>query len=205
MEENKVVPIRGEVDGPTLPSIEEVQAVMKKDEEEMDRYLARFPKLNEIADTSEIEDDEEEIITLDFDKNIAYEKVMEGIAVVGTGNVDMIDLEEKPEPAKPTLQQKYQDMITDRFISKAVASLVAKMNDVGKEVFDTTSDKLPPGIGDNLACSLHDKVMEQKRELLAAIAGGKVHYDIIPEWAKPYIDDYVLEALNTLIDFVERD
>jgi hypothetical protein len=199
-------------------SQEEIEVFMKQEEEELNAHLGKFMLTNVLPDTSSIseDDEEDEIITLDFDKGTATEKILEGAVLLADGKMHVIELQEDPgfaprireivkESTEPTLQQKYYNMVVDRFVSKAIAQLIEKFNEVIKQSYDMVSDGLPAAIGDHLAWDVSDRITKQKRELQLAIAGGHVNYDKIPDWAKSHIDEYIYSALGTLIDFVQRD
>lgn len=200
---------------------EQIQEYMKQEEEQLDGMLGKFLAANkpnpQEESVGQAEEEEEEIVTLDFDNNTATEKVGEGVAVRSEdGSVDLVKdpeverkikeaVEKHTETTKPTLQQKYQDMITDRIVSKAIASLVEKMSTAERETESLVSKTIGGAIGYSLSEKAGKEIYNQKHELRMAIAGGKVHYDKIPEWAKTYIDEYVYDAVGTLVDFVERD
>lgn len=201
------------VDPRSTMTREEIEAFMRQEQAELDAHLNKFLGLMPMPDTSDIaEDEEEEVVTLDFEdgKMTATEKVSEGvIARDPEGNISEIHdpaiVEMVKKAYAPTLKDRYQDMITDRFVSKAISNLISKFNAAERAAFRATTSTLPYGIGDKLGNEFTDMIIKQKRELTLAIANGKVHYDRIPEWAKAHIDEYVMTALGTLIDFVERD
>ena len=213
---DKVVSLVGKQEEPQLPTQEEIAAQMAKDEAELDGYLNRFKTvaLPDSGNVVEEEDEDEEVFTLDLDTGIAYEKVGEGVAVRNEDGkfamVDDFELEEKikkmvTEQQEPTLQQRYQDMITDRFVSKAISSLVDKYSRAARLAADNVQDTIGGEIGYALGDKVYEEVRKQKEELRAAIAGGRVNYDKIPTWAQFQIDEYIQDSLTALIDFVERD
>lgn len=195
----------------------EIEAFMRQEEAEIDAHLNKFIGSIPMPDTSSIseEDEEEEIVTLDFEKGMATEKVAEGVlARDSQGNVTevndpvVVEIIKKTAMSveeEPTLKGKYQDMITDRFVSKAISSLIEKLNKTSNTIFDEATKSLPTAIGDHLAWEASEIITKQKRELQLAISGGQVRYDRIPEWAKSYVDEYIQSGLGALIDFVERD
>ena len=200
---------------------EEIEEFMRQEEAQLDGMLGKFLSISQPSFIEEqvggAEEEEEEIVTLDFENNTVTEKIGEGVAVRNQdGSIDLVKdpeverrvkelIEKNAEPLKPTLQQKYQDMITDRVISKAIGSLIEKFNKAEKEAEENVSNIVGGEIGYALSEKVSLQIYNQKAELRAAIAGGKVYYDKIPDWAKNYIDEYVYDAIGTLIDFVERD
>jgi hypothetical protein len=197
---------------------EEIEYIKKKDEEELDGYLNKFKTLA-LPDSSKVEvddeDEEEETITLDFTEEgiKAYEKVGEGVAVRDAdGNVSLIDDQKLAETIqglindrKPTLHQKYQDMITDRFVSRAIANLIEQYNKAMVNVPESVTDYIKGDVGYEISDKLFEDIRKKKNELQAAIVGGKVHYDRIPKWAESHIDEYISGGLTELINLVERD
>lgn len=216
-------PPEGQSDPREGMSPEEIKEYMKKEEEQLYGKLDKFLSLNPKPDTSSLteEDEEEETFTLDLEKKMVTQKLGEGVVMrdedgtihevkdpkikeaVKEAVAEVVEVKE-PSVAEQ-VQKKYQDMITDRFVSKAIASIIERMNEVQKESEKSAHDAGLGYIAERLGNDLFTVIQNQKLELRAAIAGGKVHYDKIPEWAKGYIDDHVQNALNSLIDFVERD
>jgi hypothetical protein len=192
---------------------------MRREEEEMHGKLNKFLSSNPKPDTSSMteEDEEEETFSIDLEKNMVTQKVGEGVMqrdadgtmheVKDPNVVEMVEekVKEVAEPLKPTLQVKYGDMITERFVSKAIASIIERLVKIQKESGTIADEAGLSYIGDMVGDKMFETIQSQKNELRAAIAGGKIHYDKIPDWAKSYIDDHVNNALNTLIDLAERD
>lgn len=197
---------------------EEIAEYMRQEEEGLYGKLDKFLSLNPKPDTSSLEEDEdEETFTLDLANNLVTQKVGEGV-LTRDANGDVVEVkdpkiiemvEEKvkevAQPAKPDLQVKYGDMVTDRFVSKAISSIIKRMVQTQEDIEKSTRNVGLSYIGDMVGDEAFEVVQKRKLELRAAIAGGRVHYDKIPDWAKSYIDDHVQNALNTLIDLAERD
>lgn len=217
-EKNNVTPFPVKEEDPRELTKEEIDYIMKQDESELDGYLSKFKQLPQ-PDTSKIEEEEEEDeeFTLDFDTGKAYQKMGEGIITQDEeGNVNLVEdeevaeqikkmIENKAEPLKPTLQQKYQDMITNRLVSKALASLMERLNNVQKEAEEVANKAGLSYIGERTADGMYESIQKQKNEIRKAWSGTTIRYDEIPEWATMWIDDYIQNGLNTLLDFVERD
>jgi hypothetical protein len=220
-DENKVVPITPIKQGPTP---EEIEAQMRKDEEELDRYLSKFMAANPMPPTSgveEQEDEEEETITLDFDKGIATQKVGEGVAVRNEdGSIEVIEgsvadkiaevvkegntVVYEPTPFEKE-KNRFQDMITERMVSKALGSLMQRLNKVQDEAEKAAYNAGLGYLGERTSMGLYKAVDEQKKEIRQCWNGATVVYDKIPAWAMPWVEDYIRNGLNTLLDFVERD
>lgn len=213
---DKVVSLVGKQEEAKLPTQEEIQAQMAKDEAELDGYLSKF-KTVALPDSSNVveeEDEDEEVFTLDLEKGMAFEKVAEGVAVRNEEGkfavVDDFELEDKikkmvAEQQEPTLQQRYQNMITDRFVSKAIGNLVQKYNQAAIKASKDIERTIGGEHGYALSQKVFEEVTKQKDELRAAIAGGKVHYDKIPSWAQFQVDEYIQDVLTELIFLAERD
>ena len=93
---------------------EEIEEIMKKDEEEIDRYLAKFSTM--FSDKEEgpslVEEEDAEEFTIDFSKGIVTKKLGEGI-VVRTDEDDQTKIffpvQEVKDAAKP-----YRDLNENR-------------------------------------------------------------------------------------------
>lgn len=197
---------------------EEIEEYMRQEEEGLYGKLDKFLALNPKPDTSSLEEDEEEeTFTLDLENNVVTQKVGEGVLTKDeNGNVvevkdpkiiEMVEekVKEVAQPAKPDLEVKYGDMVTDRFVSKAIGSMIKRMVQAQEDIEKSIRGVGLSYVGDMVEDEAFEVVQKRKLELRSAIAGGRVHYDKIPDWAKSYIDDHVQNALNTLIDLAERD
>jgi hypothetical protein len=226
-DEKKVVPIAPtvEVPEPQGPTPEEIAEQMRRDEEEMDRRLSRYLSANPMPPTSgveEQEDEEEETFTLDFDKGIATQKIGEGVAIRNEdGTIEVIEgpvadkIKEVAAPVgpgtvvEPTPYEKeknrFSDLITERLVSKALASLMERLNNVQKESEKVAHDVGLGYLGERTYNGMYESVEKQKKEIRMAWHGGVVAYDKIPSWAMPWVEDYIKNGLNSLLDFVERD
>ena len=203
------------------PTEEEIQAQMERDEQELNGYLNKF-KTIEQPDSSKVEvedEEEEETITLDFTEDglKAYEKEEETIIVPG-GTLKLAEaakgedifeaikrvIEEKKEE-EPRLKTKYNDFIQDLFVSKAIGSLIQHLGFTENSVALAVNEHRIGLLNYELERDFTETVYKKKQELREAIAGGRVHYDRIPNWAENYIDDYIRDAISGLTLLTERD
>jgi hypothetical protein len=197
---------------------EEIDFIKKRDEDELNGYLNKFKTIPQ-PDSSLVEEedeDEEETITLDFTEEgvKAYEKVGEGVAVRGEdGNISLVQDEELADKIKqilekeeePKLKVKYENMFSELLVSKAIASLIRKLNDMEDALTEQLTKKRMGLISGMLEKEIEDSIYSKKMSLRTAIAGGKVHYDKIPQWAEGYVDEYVQDAVSGLVELTERD
>jgi hypothetical protein len=183
---------------------EQIEYIMEQDAQEINKYLSKFETFNSVADSSEVEEedeDEEEEITLDFDKGVAIEK--KETTLVGDDLFKQI--EEAIGAAKPKLQVKYGDLITERFVSKAIASLIEKLNKAAQAAEEAAEESMKYFPSADTFAELASKPIYQKKdELRRAFYLGTVNWDNIPQWAESYIEEYIFNAINTLLDFSER-
>lgn len=223
-DDKKVVPITPavEVVTPVGPTPEQIEEQMRRDEEEMDRRLARFIASNPMPASSgveEQEDEEEETFTLDFDKGIATQKIGEGVAVRDTdGNVSLIEgpvadkIKEVVAPTTPVEvspfekeKNRFQDMITERMVSKALGSLMERLSKAQRDADKAITSSGLGWMSERTTREVWETIEKQRREIRQAWNGGVVAYDKIPTWAMPWVEDYIKNGLNTILDFVERD
>ena len=197
---------------------EEIDFVTARDEEELDNYLKKFEAVV-LPDTSKIEEedeDEEETITLDFTEEgiRAYEKMGEGVAVRDeSGTISLVDDTELAEKIKkvlekdeePRLKKKYDVMLHDLIVSKAIASLIKKVRETEDEMIKVANAKRMGAVSGLLEREITDSLYDKRIELRAAIAGNGVNYDKIPVWAESYISEYMQDAIGGLVELTERD
>lgn len=179
---------------------------------------------NQIEDEEEfeVEEEEEEVITLDFDKGIA---IQEGV-IVGEGLLDKVaeqlnkQVEEKevsaidapapvkePEKAKPasvtepTYRDKLSDLFIDTLTSRAIRSLMDAHIKLENEVYDDLQKKHRKM---GKAYQIHQnailKSIDSKTNELRKSYGytGRVSHEHIPDWSKPYIEDYIKGFINEI-------
>jgi hypothetical protein len=203
-DENKVVELVPKEETRELTK-EELEYIKEQDEKEIEGYLSKFQTFNSVADSSNVEEedeDEEEEFTIDFDKGEAYSKQETFIA----GEDILKQIEEAIGASKPKLQVRYGDLITERFVSKAIASLVGKLNKAIEAVEDAAEEQLKHfGYADTFAEDASKPLYKKKEELRRAFYLGRIDYDKIPQWAETYIQEYIENAINSMLDFTERD
>lgn len=202
---------------------EEIQAQMAKDEAELEGYLNKFQMIP-LPDSSlveeEDEDEEDEIFTLDFDNNTAYEKIGEGVAVRDEdGNISLVNDEDladkiksildKEESKEPVFKTEMNDMFTNILVSKAVASLLKKLRAAEDKI--TIDDRVFDGmgvLGGMLESTIVDAFFEKRAELRRCYISewdSRVDFNRVPEWAKGYIKEYIHNMMNGLVELTERD
>lgn len=197
---------------------EEIDFVTARDEEELDNYLKKFEAVV-LPDTSKIEEedeDEEETITLDFTEDgvKAYEKMGEGVAVRNEdGTISLVDDVELADKIKkvlekeeePPLKKKYDAMLHDLIVSKAIASLIKKVRQTEDDMIKVANEKRMGAMNGVLEKEITDSLYNKRIELRAAIRGNGVNYDKIPVWAESYISEYMQDAIGGLVELTERD
>lgn len=222
-DENKVVMMMPmapeERQGPTK---EEIEEQMRRDEEELERHLRKYAAVNPQSESSGVEeqDEEEETVTLDFTEEgvTAYEKVGEGVLMRDDkGNVTPVYDEEMieqikrvaVEPTEPTPfdkeKNRFQDMITERLVSKAIAALLERLSAAQLGAEKAVKESGLQYLSDRTGDAVWTTIDKQKKELKQAWNNGVLRYDNIPSWAMPWVEDYIKNGLNSLLDFVERD
>lgn len=202
-DEKKVVelPVKEEAK-PLTP--EEIEYIKQQDELEIGRYLSKFKTFNSVADSSKVEeeeDEEEETITLDLNKGVAYEKKEE--ILVGDDLLEQI--QNAIGQSKPKLQVQFSDLISERFVAKAIASLIEKLNKAAQAAEDAVEESMKFfGGAEGFAEEAGKPIYKRKEELKRAFYLGRIDYDKIPQWAENYIQEYIENAINTLLDLSER-
>lgn len=199
---------------------EDIAEQMRKDDEEMEMKLKKFHQDFPQSPSSGVEEqEEEETITMEFTEEgvKAYEKIEDSVYARDTnGDVSLVEdksvseqvkkaVRESAAPLKPLEQQRYQDMITDRLVSKALGSLLERLNEVQKDSENVVQKAGLGFLSERTSNAVYEAIDKQKIELRQSWNGGVINYEKIPGWAKPWIDDYIRNGLNTLLDFVERD
>ena len=176
---------------------EEIEERIKKDEEEIDRYLAKFSTMfpDKEEEPSLVEEEDTEEFTIDFSKGIVIKKLGEGI-VVRTDEDDQTKItlpaQEVKDAAKP-----YRDLITDILVRKAIAKLL-------KETMEA-HDKLCI-MAETLPAHMREEIMKTEKELWdkkkillnKIIRGNKVWYEEIPDWVEVYVRNYIEEFFHNL-------
>lgn len=173
--------------------------------------------IEEEEDDFEIEESDEEVITLDFDNNLAYEQeIIIGENVVtdwkelGKQNIhegEMAPVQAPVAPPVRTYKEDVADLFVNTLTSKAIASLITQHRDLEKTLSDEVSKKHAKKMGatfnthENVICkSIDGKVSELRR---AYGFTGRVDYNLIPDWSKGYIEDYIKNFISELCTFTE--
>lgn len=147
----------------------------------------------------EVIEEDEEIITLDFNKNIAISKE-EHLIVKET--VDERTTK-KPvtihaEPLKPTFQQEIENTFFNKLTSKAIASLITKQRELDTDIEAAISSKRMGKLNDILDREISSVLNSRRQELRNCYAGPIVKYDRIPDWAKGYIKEYIENMIHDM-------
>lgn len=193
---------------------EEIDFVTAQDQQELDGYLNKF-KAVALPDASgvEEEDEEDEVVTLDFEEDgiKAYEKVAEGVlARDDEGGYTVVEdeaLEEKIKTMldKPRIEAKYESFLRDGLVSKAVGSLLRKLADTEAAMIEEANKKRMGSLGGIFEQEITNSAYSKRIELRACISGGRVNYDKIPAWAEGYIDEYLKDAIGVIAELSERE
>lgn len=162
-------------------------------------------KITEQEPTYEVlEDDDDEVITLDFDDQTIYSKEEVLITKELNTNEELKDVSATfPPKPEPSFRDELQDYLLNSVTSKAVASLLQKHKDLDTEL-DLLLEKQRIGrLGDMIDSDI-DKIMNNRRlELKDCFAGSNIKYERIPEWAKTYVKEYIknmVHGLSILVD-----
>jgi hypothetical protein len=202
-EKKKVVELPSRVvEEPKELSQEEIEYVQQRDEEEIERHLSKFKTFNSVASSAGVqEEDEEEIITLDLEKGTAIEKRESVIA----GEDLLNQIEKAVGLVKPKLQLQFADLITERFVSKAIASLIAKTNKAIEAIENSVEKEMKFFNGaEGFSYEASNPIYKRKDELRRAYYLGHVDYEKIPQWAEAYIQEYITNAINNMLDLTEQ-
>jgi hypothetical protein len=218
---------------------------MKEEELQAKKYHSAI----EEEEDFDIEESEEETITLDFDKGVAIQEgvivgeglldsmaealntktqagpIAKGMAqvIVGEEETSLINTHSEEEvkaieeAEKDNEEEKvvevqaprtYKDDLSDLFIdtltSKAIGQLLEQHHKLEKEFYDELSEK---HYRMGKAFQFHQRAflesLDDRRSELKKSYGftGRLSYEHIPEWAKPYIEDYIKGCVQTLADF----
>lgn len=202
---------------------EEIAAIMAEEEEELNGFISRFsPPPIDSSGVSE-EDEEEEEFTLDLAKNVAYEKVAEGIIyqqdgetvvtpigdtpippLSGVTNEDLDKLiEQKIKEVTESKERKYRDFVSDVLVRKALASLLSKTRQAADD-YEAALENALPHIAE-IMLPAQREIEKKRTELRRTIVGNIVHYENIPDWADEYIRIYIDNAITDLAVLSERD
>lgn len=131
------------------------------------------------------------------------------ITSVGTGGItiDASQIQTVPlaPPPEPSFQLELQDLLLNKITSKAVASLLSKLNSVGDELDRTSLKKRMGKLNDMMQNDIYNLTFKRRTELKQSFSGGQVRYDRIPKWAREYVRDYIGEMVHGLAILTEDD
>lgn len=167
----------------------------------------------------EVEETEEELFKLDFDSKKAYtlddfmlmkkasmtnsEADMNKLKNLVVKNTENVKTSLHLPPSNHSFENELSGLMLNTFVSKAIASLLAKHRCLDTELDLLLENKRMGELKDMLDEEI-DMIMEKRRrELKACYVGDKVRYEAIPEWAKSYVKEYMKDmigAMSLLID-----
>lgn len=125
--------------------------------------------------------------------------VSSGISV-SSGQIQTATIAPPPEPS---FELELQNYFLDKMTSKAIASLLSKLNKLGDEMDPMPGKKRMGKLGDMIQDNLNDITFKRRAELRQCFSGGIVRYDRIPKWAREYVRDYIgnmVHGLSVLTD-----
>lgn len=178
-----------------------IKEQMQRDEEEMNQRLQKYAAVMPIIDHSDVtedEDEEEETFTIDPQNGVITQIVEETILLKeGSGSTSEGFITVQGNLAFP-----YGDFIRDIMVRKAIAHLIKTIRDERDKIEDQ-QEKLPSYLAESMVASIRE--IDGKRLALAkAIRGNEVHYEDIPEWAKPFIEQHIEKIMTNLITMGEE-
>lgn len=199
---------------------EEIEAIAQREAQDIESRLSKFilPTTNDPGIEDEEEDGEEEIVTVDLEKKVVGDKVTD-VIIIKPDNIvssDIPNFDKHLEEIKNTplqyvpqgapqveiLTNPYTQLITDLFVRKAIASLIAELNDYHDKLSDIAFNSPIASLAEGTKKEV-DKLWDDKAKLRLAIQGNKVDYNLIPEWAVGNIESFISRKLTDLILFAE--
>ncbi|BCO16086.1 hypothetical protein_gp033 [Bacillus phage vB_BceM_WH1] len=203
---------------------EEIEAHMRKEEDELNGYISKFAIANPPATTAD-DENEVEIFTLDTKDNKAYTVesstfIAQPAPTVNVGGHIVGTLAPPEEPdyvpyattveamindkMGPDLFQDFHKLFVDTLTMKALNSLVsqirAEQNKLAEATFGNVSGVVS-GLVNDASLEVDKKILELRK----AMRNGKVSYEDIPEWATNYIEDYIRNAVTEFALLTERN
>lgn len=173
---------------------EEIREYARQEDEALSRRIGKFVQEVPQPDTSELEvEEEDEVYSIDLEKKTIEEKT--DLLAVGPGLLNQL-VEENP----------YTKVITNIFISKAIAKLVKdirkRQNDL-EEFAEKTPLKAEAEALRKLSYGVYDtQIQELKRCWISGT--NKVQHEKIPDWAVVHIQEYITDTLTSLILFADE-
>ncbi len=212
---------------------EEIEAHMRKEEEELNGYISKFAIANPPADMAD-DENEEEVYTLDTEDNKAYKVestlltrevesssfVAEPADTINIGGAIHGRLAPPSEPEYipyattveamindkmgPDLFQDFHKLVIDTLTMKALNSLVVQIRMEQDKLNESIQNSIT-GVVSILVCDASDEVDKKVLELRKAMRNGKVVYEDIPEWATSYVKGYITNAVTEFALLTERN
>lgn len=107
------------------------------------------------------------------------------------------------KPAEPTFKDELQDLLINSVTSKAIASLLSKHRALDNDMDQLLEKRRMGELGNMINKDIEDIMNKRRQELRACYVGADVRYEKIPEWAKPYIKEYIGDMIHGLAILVE--
>lgn len=107
------------------------------------------------------------------------------------------------KPAEPTFKDELQDLLINSVTSKAIASLLSKHRALDNDMDELLEKRRMGELGNMINKDIEDIMTKRRQELRACYVGADVRYEKIPEWAKPYIKEYIGDMIHGLAILVE--
>jgi hypothetical protein len=107
---------------------------------------------------------------------------------------------------KPTYKDALTDVFVNAITNNAIKSLIEAHVQLEKDLYDDLSSKHQKKMGKAYAEHQYAmlKSIDKKRGELRRSYGytGRVSFEHIPDWSKPYVEDYIKNFVNELCDFI---
>ncbi|MGG1071256.1 hypothetical protein ABE178_15650 [Priestia megaterium] len=107
------------------------------------------------------------------------------------------------KPAEPTFKDELQDLLINSVTSKAIASLLSKHRALDNDMDELLEKRRMGELGNMINKDIEDIMTKRRQELRACYVGSDVRYEKIPEWAKPYVKEYIGDMIHGLAILVE--
>lgn len=194
---------------------QEIVAMARQEEEDMERHISKFAAAQGVTDTDEKanEEEEEQVYSIDLENKL--------ITTTEESVLIPVLKEEKPVIQAPALYpeeskedveakrkfkeaQEMSNLVNDAFVRKAIRDLIVRIETAQEEIDKTINKLALPSITEN-AFQENDKLYKRVNELKACInfGGTTISYEKIPSWARADVRLYVQNRMNELIDLAE--
>ncbi|WP_455675601.1 hypothetical protein [Pradoshia sp.] len=158
------------------------------------------------------EEEEEEVITLDFSNQSIYQKgealvikLDEECTVKEPDNSKVVNITEKVAVEPPSFQSELQTLLIDSITSKALASLLTKHRGLQDEISSLVDSKYLGELSTILDSEIDATMEKRRQEIRSCFASGIIRYDRIPAWAQSYIKEYFKDVVHEWAKSVEKE